>query len=550
MLLRGVALTILVFAVTSGARAQTSFGSFSTTSLTGTGDFRFTPQVAEGFLPKSLRRTDGSKLPSRSMWRHFALAPGNQPVKSSHSDKYHWRGLIWQSIEFNIVENGFRVSADNVMRDTLAHRPFWSNYVASVQHINERRWNDGDTFIVNYIGHGMHGAVSSYIAIQNSPRDSRLEWGDAGYASSRFRGFLWASVFSTHSEISPAGEAGVGNAGGFTYGVNCQYHCNSTNFKPGDRYTNNTGWVDYVASPTVGTLWVVAEDILDKYLNDRLVASHPGKLWPKVVRGSLNPSRSFANMLRWQLPWYRDFEHPLPEPERVHWFPSVDNDEDWRQPAKLQLAPYLTGFAIATNRTSCFNCRTTAIGGGLQTTAHIHGWLSLDSAISFHPDASPLPSDRAGGNMLVAVFGLQATKQWHNYALHAAIRPGLVRFSDAYVTSPRTFAVTTYPQGIATHGGNADSTGVPGVIDANGTPNQPKSGDIDHFAWDANLSLDYKLTRNIAVRFGVDETVVRYRTNKVDAPGIGTPPYLSWLSKEQYINRGNYSLQIGPVFSF
>ena len=31
---------------------------------------------------------------------------------------------------------------------------------------------------------------------------------------------------------------------------------------------------------------------------------------------------------------------------------------------------------------------------------------------------------------------------------------------------------------------------------------------------------------------------------------IGKPPYLSWLSKEQYINRGNFTMQLGPVFSF
>ena len=37
---------------------------------------------------------------------------------------YHWRGLIWQTVAFNVFENGFRVSADRVMRDTLGAPAF------------------------------------------------------------------------------------------------------------------------------------------------------------------------------------------------------------------------------------------------------------------------------------------------------------------------------------------------------------------------------------------------------------------------------------------
>lgn len=465
------------------------------------------------------------------------------------ADTYQWRGFLWQNVEFNLAENGFRTGWDPVMRDTLAHKPFWHDYIASMQQFNMRRWNDGDTFIVNYVGHSMHGAVATYITIQNSPRDSRLEWGDPGYTESRLKGLLWATVFSVHSEISPAGEAGVGNEGGFTYGVECQYHCNASNFHPGDHYTNNTGWVDFIVTPAAGMVWVVTEDLLDKYVNDFLAIRNPGRFWPKVVRGSLNPSRSFANWLRWKSAWYRDFEHPLPEPSRVHWFPS-DDVEQWRRIPDLQVAPFFSHFSIAANTPTCFNCRETAIGGGLELSRHIRGWLSFDTAFSYHPNASPLPSDRAGGDMQYAVFGLRATREWHFYAVHAAIRPGLVHFTRAYLTSPAPVVITTYPPGIATHGGNADRVPGPGVVDANGTPEEPRLGGITHFVWDFNLSLDYKLTQHLAFRTGLDTAVVRYRTDKVDAPGIGTPPYLSWLSKQNFINRGNFTLQLGPVFSF
>lgn len=472
--------------------------------------------------------------------------------EDDNATHYQWRGLIWQSIEFDIAENSFRIPSDYVMRDLLAHKPFWHDFLASDKQWNMGRFSDGDDFLVDDIGHPIQGAVSAYIEMQNSPTDSRIEWGDPGYVKSRFKGFLWATVFSTHEKISPAGEAGVGNDGGFTYGNQCHYICTSATFGPGTtdtKYTNNTGWTDFVITPTVGMLWVLAEDVLDKKVSDRLTERYPDKPWVKFVRGGLNPSRSFANMLRWREPWYRDFQHSLPEKPRVRFFPG-DEEEQWQAMPAFQLAPYVSGFSIASNTATCFNCRRMASGAGVQATAHIRGWLGFDSAVSYHSNASPLPSDRAGGNLLTAVFGLSATKQWQYYAVHLALRPGLVRYDNAYLTSPQTFVINTYPQGVGTTQTTPPGNTQPGVIDANGLPNEPKLGDINHFVWNVHLSGDYKLTRRLAIRTGIDENLVRYRTDKVNAPGIGQAPYLSWLSKENFINRGNYEVQIGPVFSF
>lgn len=480
-------------------------------------------------------------------------APARQetaPDAQSTDDRapgYHWRGLIWQSAEFDIEEIGFRVTSDSTIRDLLVHKPYWHDWLASMQQWNMRRWSDGDDFLVDDVGHPMQGAVSAFIEIQNSPTDSRLEWGQPGYRRSRFLGFLWATAFSTQQKISPVGEAGIGNDGGFTYGNQCFYHC--TDFGPKDKYTNNTGWTDLVITPVVGTFWVVAEDVLDKQVSDRLNEAYPDKLWPKIVRGGLNPARTFANGLRWHSPWYRDFEHGYPEAQRVHFFHS-DEQEAWSTPARFQLAPYLTGASLAANTVSCFNCRQTAAGVGLEESAHLRGWLSFDSAVSYHPNASPLPSDRAGGNLLVAAFGLRATRDWHYYAAHIAVRPALVHFDRAYLTSPETIVITTSPPGIGTSGADPASTIGPGVVDANGLPNEPKLGAITHFAWDFNFSGDYKIAHGIALRAGVSEDLVHYRTDKVNAPGIGVPPYLSWLSKQNFINRGSVSYQLGPVFSF
>ena len=54
------------------------------------------------------------------------------------------------------------------------------------------------------------------------------------------------------------GEAAIFNEGGFTYPLDCKGdkpECTAT-----AKYTNNTGWVDFIITPTVGTLWMIGED--------------------------------------------------------------------------------------------------------------------------------------------------------------------------------------------------------------------------------------------------------------------------------------------------
>ncbi len=517
------------------------------------------PPAQDAFeLPAYLKPSEDSSSPKRAVAAGHpsastALAADSEDEEDAYG-RYQWRDLIWQTIEFNVAENGFRVSSDYVMRDLLAHKPFWHDFLASNRQWNMGRWSDGDDFLVDEIGHPMQGAVSAYLEIQNSPSESRIEWGDPGYVRSRFKGFLWATVFSTHEKIAPAGEAGVGNDGGFTYGNQCHYICTSKTFGPGTgdtKYTNNTGWTDFIVTPTVGMLWVLAEDVLDRKVSDRLTEAYTDQQWPKAIRGALNPSRSFANLLRWRMPWYRDFQESPVQPPRVHWFAS-DEQIAARALPRFQFAPYVSAFSIAANTAQCFNCRRTVVGQGVETTLRLRGWLGFDAAFTHHADASPLPSDRAGGNMLVALFGLSASRSWHYYVAHAALRQGFVRFDQAYLTSPVTFVVPVYPTNVGTTAISPPTPAnpEPGVINATGTPLEPKLGDINHFVWDANVSVDYKLTRNLAIRAGISEDIVRYRTDKVDPPGLGAPPYLSWLSKQNFINRGNHSFQLGPVFSF
>jgi hypothetical protein len=44
--------------------------------------------------------------------------------------------------------------------------------------------------------------------------------------------------------------------------------------------------------------------------------------------------------------------------------------------------------------------------------------------------------------------------------------------------------------------------------------------------------------------------LIRYKSPYRDPPGIGTPPNLSFLSHDNYINSTNWGVRIGPVLRF
>ncbi len=126
------------------------------------------------------------------------------------------------------------------------------------------------------------------------------------------------------------------------------------------------------------------------------------------------------------------------------------------------------------------------------------------------------------------------------YAVRVAIRPRFVRWNRAYTTSPTTVVLPNNQLGPNRY----VETGR--VID----DAPPKLGPILHFDWNANLTGDCKLSNTVALRAGIGEDLVCYRSNVVAAPGVGDQPYVSWLSRENYINRGNWSYQLRPVFPF
>jgi hypothetical protein len=421
---------------------------------------------------------DTSGAPSRpsgminvDVLRLLPLAPtpvagfaGPADYLGNSEEKYHWKGLFVQSLEFNVIENSWRIASDSQIRSMLGNKPFWHDYAASLKQFNMRRWNDGDDFLVNYVGHSLHGAVAGYIEIQNDPKARLLEISSSkDYWKSRGMALLWATVYSTQSEIGPLGEAGIGNEGGWTYPRNlgCSKPCSK--FRPGiDTYTNNTGWVDFIITPTVGTLWIIAEDTIDRFIADPYQRSDTAYRlgYPKILRAGLTPAHSFANVLRGQKPWYRDWQN-----KGTPYFTGVritKSDEELEEEAsrpRFELSPHFAALSIAVNTPTCQNCRATTTGEGIEMSYRLTNWLDADVDLNRMPDASPLPSDRAGGTLYNGLFGIRTGFDTEHYALKLALRPGFVQFDNAYETNPVA-----------------------------GSAEPPATGTITHFAWNAAVT--------------------------------------------------------------
>jgi hypothetical protein len=66
------------------------------------------------------------------------------------------------------------------------------------------------------------------------------------------------------------------------------------------------GFADLVITPVFGTGWMIAEDALDKYVIQPLERRFTNSAVRLLLRGTLNPTRSFANALGFRHPWHRD----------------------------------------------------------------------------------------------------------------------------------------------------------------------------------------------------------------------------------------------------
>jgi hypothetical protein len=208
-----------------------------------------------------------------------------------------WLPIVWQSFEINAAENLGNIGFDSETRHDLVTNPYWSTYVKCVNQFRYDQWRDDDDFMVDYVAHGLQGAIVGFIFEQNSPMGRGLVYVNNGnYWRSRLKGMALISVYEVQWKIGPAGEASIGNSGLNTY------------FTPRvkGRSTNETGFQDFVDTPVLGFGWNVGEDALDRFLMPKIWARTHNK-WVLAAASVMTPAKAAANLLRYKPLYYRDF---------------------------------------------------------------------------------------------------------------------------------------------------------------------------------------------------------------------------------------------------
>lgn len=426
----------------------------------------------------------------------------------SRRERFHLRTALLQSAEFLLFEHAFRLANDPYARYLLFHKPFWKDYLSSAGHFDMSRWGDGDDFLVNYIGHPLEGSVSGNIFIQNDPQGRSARFGrSSAYWASRFKAMAWAAAYSAYFEIGPVlSEAAIGNEGGYSYVPGCGFYptCKKDS---GERYkppTNNTGWVDFIVTPTIGMGWIILEDFLEADLVDKLADGSPSLKY-KILRGALAPSRSMSNFLAGKPPWYR----AAASRDVVAAFGSeiepVLEVPAWKDAPRWGLGLQLTSASLPMDGEGCPSCRVFAPGVGLSFD------YRLTQLVYFDSEFNVFPGRGTRGRAEEGLFGVRVGRTARSWGLFTQVRPGFIRFDRTLVPD-----------------GSGDSQSA------------------TRFAFDLGGSLEYYASRHSTVRFHLGTTLVHYLTGR---PDPHQPP-VSVLSEDDYVTQGSFRLTSGYVFRF
>lgn len=444
---------------------------------------------------------------------HGAFEAGLEAIKPvvPQKERFHWRPALWQSFEFLLVEHAWRLAWDPYARYLLVHKPFWKDYLSSAEHFDMNRWGDGDDFLVNYIGHPLEGSVSGNIFLQNDPQGRSARFGKSpAYWQSRLKALGWAAVYSAYFEIGPVlSEAALGNEGGYAYVPDCGFYPTCTK-EPGKQYkppTNNTGWVDFVVTPLIGTGWLVLEDAIEAEVVDKLADGSPA-LGYKILRGALSPSRTMANFLAGKPPWYRysaeretaaafgiEPGKPLPRPE-------------WMSEPRWNMGMQFTALHLPMDWNGCSECRVFTPGFGSTFGYRLTRSLYFDSEFNVFPGSNS--SDKRGGAQEV-LAGLKVGRTFRSWGAFTQVRPGFIHYDKALVP---------------------------------GTSSDYES--TTRFALDLGGIFEYYASRHSTIRFNVGTTLVHYLTGQVDP----RQPPVSVLSDDYYTLKGSFHLTSGYIFRF
>jgi hypothetical protein len=207
-----------------------------------------------------------------------------EPVQTQEgpAEGTRWQAVSSDAARFLSFQHAYRIAFQEKTRSMLSGS-FFKDYGDSLKGLSG--WEDGDSVYTNYLLHPLQGAAAGFVFIQRNAAADGAEFGKSGaYWRSRLKALGFAAVYSAQFELGPLSEASIGNVG---------------------KAKGTMGFVDLVITPVGGFGWIVAEDALDHFVIRKLEQKWKRKGLIRFIRVALNPARSFANVMRLKLPWYR-----------------------------------------------------------------------------------------------------------------------------------------------------------------------------------------------------------------------------------------------------
>ena len=205
-----------------------------------------------------------------------------QPGAERPDNGTRWKSVNADSARFLSFQHGFRIAFQEKTRRYLGGS-FFRDYGSSLKGLGG--WGDGDDVYTNYLLHPLQGAASGFVFIHNTGEVEAVEFGKSKeYWRSRLKAMGFAALYGVQFELGPISEASIGNVG---------------------KRRGTMGFVDLVITPIGGFGWVLAEDAIDRFVVKKIEQKLRRRALIRFVRVAMNPARSFANVMRLKLPWYR-----------------------------------------------------------------------------------------------------------------------------------------------------------------------------------------------------------------------------------------------------
>jgi hypothetical protein len=231
-------------------------------------------------LDSRSRRESKDPLPDTSA--NAGIIKKSEDGRSHEDTRFHWGPAIGESLLYTGIMHTFDITTQAGTRDSL-NGHWFQHYTQSVSEL--RGWSDSDTFMAPYVGHPLEGSIFGYIERQNDPKYRLVQWGDGReYWISLLRSMAFSAVWHTQWKIGPISEASIANV---------MLHA-------------SPGFITLVDTPTLGFCTMLAEDAADRYVIMGLENRTANRPLLILTRSFLNPGRTFANMMGFRVPWYRE----------------------------------------------------------------------------------------------------------------------------------------------------------------------------------------------------------------------------------------------------